>query len=214
MNMYSLMKQGNTSKEQIEDSFGGNICRCTGYRPILKAFRSLTVDDDLIDVEELDAMKKVMDPLRYSKCGRTENRCVQFLTTQRKWIKVYTLTDLLNTLRLYVNAEYMLVAGNTAKGVYPMEPLPDVYIDVTSVPELLQQTVTVTNIALGANVTLTNTISFLRSTAMSYKQFEYLGKVADHISLVANIPVRNVSIVFRSGLKFVFMIVLVRYYCW
>ncbi|KAL8241434.1 hypothetical protein R6Q59_014788 [Mikania micrantha] len=41
MSMYALLRSNKTppTEEQIEESLAGNLCRCTGYRPILDAFQ-------------------------------------------------------------------------------------------------------------------------------------------------------------------------------
>ncbi|XP_075392187.1 xanthine dehydrogenase/oxidase [Tenrec ecaudatus] len=41
MSMYTLLRnQPEPTIEEIEDAFQGNLCRCTGYRPIIQGFRT------------------------------------------------------------------------------------------------------------------------------------------------------------------------------
>lgn len=40
---------------ELEDSFSGNLCRCTGYRPILDAAKSFAVD------VSADISQKILD---------------------------------------------------------------------------------------------------------------------------------------------------------
>ena len=49
MSAYALLRElGGTrpSMEEMEDALGGNLCRCTGYRPILDAFRPFAADGE------------------------------------------------------------------------------------------------------------------------------------------------------------------------
>ncbi|KAE9585980.1 putative xanthine dehydrogenase [Lupinus albus] len=50
MSMYALLRSSQTppTEEQIEENLAGNLCRCTGYRPILDAFRVFSKTNDIL----------------------------------------------------------------------------------------------------------------------------------------------------------------------
>ncbi|CAA6660108.1 unnamed protein product [Spirodela intermedia] len=50
MSMYALLRSNRTlpTEEQIEENLAGNLCRCTGYRPIVDAFRAFTKTNNSI----------------------------------------------------------------------------------------------------------------------------------------------------------------------
>lgn len=68
-----------------------------------------------------------------------------------------------------------------------------VFIDVTDVPDLITHSIQEDALVLGANMTLTKTIGLFYKMSNDPK-YLYLGKMADHIDLVAHVPVRNVRI--------------------
>uniref|UniRef100_A0A3B4BDX9 2Fe-2S ferredoxin-type domain-containing protein n=1 Tax=Periophthalmus magnuspinnatus TaxID=409849 RepID=A0A3B4BDX9_9GOBI len=44
MSMYALLRNNPTPHmEQLHQAFQGNLCRCTGYRPILEGFKTFTL---------------------------------------------------------------------------------------------------------------------------------------------------------------------------
>ncbi|XP_053684269.1 uncharacterized protein LOC128734228 [Sabethes cyaneus] len=200
MNMYGLLESngGLVTMEQVENSFGSNLCRCTGYRPILDAFKSLAVDaDDKLllacqDIEELPRICHNTGKPCEGSCRVDDKKDIHMIfEDSREWHKMYTLKDTLAILKDIRERQYMLVAGNTAHGVYRRENCIEVFIDISSVSELKSHSITNTALIIGSGVSLTELIEILNEAATQQSDFSYCADLSRHVELIANIPVRN-----------------------
>ncbi|KAJ8955360.1 hypothetical protein NQ318_003457 [Aromia moschata] len=142
---------GEVTMKQVENSFGGNICRCTGYRSILSAFKCLCVDATTNltgrypDIEDVG---KQCDNM----CAIKLSMPFYFKLGTKSWIKVMEFDDLVQIVKSFhgSGSSYMLIAGNTGKGVYKMENDLDVYVDIVNVKELVRCDVNKNHVSLGA----------------------------------------------------------------
>ncbi|EDW80734.1 uncharacterized protein Dwil_GK11684 [Drosophila willistoni] len=196
MNMYGLLEQhvGQVSMEQVEDAFGGNICRCTGYRPILDAMKSFAVDSTIkvppecVDIEDFF---ELLCPRTGQSCSGSCSRSSLRDSTATQWYWPKTMAQLFSALSQVGSGDlFILVGGNTAHGVYRRSRNIQHYIDVNMVPELKQYSIESDHILLGGNLTLTETMEVFQLAAQR-SGFEYCLQLWQHFNLIANVPVRN-----------------------
>ncbi|KAG8313195.1 hypothetical protein J6590_006753 [Homalodisca vitripennis] len=109
-----------------------------------------------------------------------------------KWYRATTKNEIFDILKSIGGETYRFVAGNTAQGVYKDETTYQNLIDISCVPELKTFDVSSEQLTIGVNLSLSELILLLRSCSSS-SQFHYTAALADHIALVANLPVRNVG---------------------
>ncbi|XP_073946531.1 uncharacterized protein [Choristoneura fumiferana] len=209
MAMYSLLQsKKKLTMLEIEQSFGSNVCRCTGYRPILEAFKTFASDAPeprgLLDIEDLNICKKDGRICQKHDCSESDWCVVQAedmevtpnieikLKDGKFWFRVQFIRDIFEVLQSYGYESYMLVAGNTGKGVYPIDDYPRILIDVSGISELKGYRFD-QNMVLGAGTTLSDVIDIFEAVANTEGYFWYLEKLRQHLLMVAHIPVRNLA---------------------
>lgn len=77
-------------------------------------------------------------------------------------------------------------------GVYRRQDNLQTFIDISGVEKLRSHSFIESELVLGGNVTLTETMEILNK-ASNQSGFEYCKHLVHHIDLIANVPVRNVS---------------------
>ncbi|XP_055605925.1 aldehyde oxidase 3-like [Uranotaenia lowii] len=210
MSMYSMMTPGRNSSElsmeEIENHLDSNICRCTGYRPILDAFKSFAVDADerlktmCSDIEDLEKVCGKDDRRNCSvKCSfkniREDKKSLKLkFKNETVWYIVSTIEEIFEIFKSIGERQYTIVAGNTARGEYPSAEDTKIFIDISSVEELHKYYIG-NELIVGANVSLSEFIKILRLAACSDSRYKYCNELAKHVEKIANTAIRNIGTV-------------------
>ncbi|WP_290703024.1 xanthine dehydrogenase small subunit [Amphritea sp.] len=158
MSMFALGKNtGNPSEDEINEALGGNLCRCTGYRPIIDAAKKMYGDHtpDIFEAElnETVARLRKIQPQQQAELN----------DGSKKSFNPTDVTELSSLLEQYPDAR--MVAGGTdlALEVTQFHREIETLIYIGDIAELQQINVNDDQIELGAGASLTDCYQSLNS---------------------------------------------------
>uniref|UniRef100_A0A336MW54 Xanthine dehydrogenase n=1 Tax=Culicoides sonorensis TaxID=179676 RepID=A0A336MW54_CULSO len=191
MSMYALLRNDPVPKiEDIEKAFQGNLCRCTGYRPIFDGYKTFSkefkekqmngnqncamgekccknknVEFKLFDETEFapyDPTQEIIFPPELKSSDVLDKDFLIFKNSRLSWFRPVTLDQL-----KWIKMEYpdsRILAGNTEIGI-EIQTKPENFknlIFVDKIPEMNFITSDSDGIKFGANVTLSDLEKFLK----------------------------------------------------
>ncbi|KAG5109568.1 hypothetical protein JHK82_038791 [Glycine max] len=197
-----------------EKAIAGNLCRCTGYRPIADVCKSFAADVDMEDLgfnsfwRKGDNKDSKLSRLPQYDHNQTNSRFPLFLkevkqdvflaSEKHSWHRPISLMELQSLLKLnHCNGTRIkIVVSNTGMGYYKEKEAYDKYIDLRGISELSKIRKDQTGIEIGAAVPISKAIEALKEESRSDFLSDYvmiLEKIADHMSKVASGYIRNTA---------------------
>ncbi|KAH3145161.1 hypothetical protein LV164_000156 [Aspergillus fumigatus] len=216
MSLYALVRNNpQPSQHAVEEAFDGNLCRCTGYRPILDAAHSFTAanngaggcckqppNDECNDGSSLkftppefikyDPETELIFPPALQK---HEFRPVVFGNKKKKWYRPVTLQQLLEIKNAHPASK--IIGGSTETQIEvkfkAMRYNASVYVG--DIPELRQYSLRDDHVELGANVSLTDLESICDEAVEKYGpvQSQPFKAIKKQLRYFAGRQIRNVA---------------------
>ena len=187
-----LADKPNPTPQQVEDHFDGNICRCTGYRPILDTMHSFAgVEAPAGGCGGCGSSSDV-------KAATAPAALTLRAQSGAQWLRPASLEEALQLRGAHSGSR--LVGGNTGIGVekyYNKRLAFDsaaTYIDISRLPELNSVQPSASGLTFGSAVPINEMVESLQKAhAASPTTTATFGEVARHALEIANNQVRNVG---------------------
>ncbi|KAL3620262.1 aryl-alcohol oxidase 3 [Castilleja foliolosa] len=188
-----------------ERAIMGNICRCTGYRPIADACKSFAADVDLEDLGINSFWRKgdtnetragklpVYNPTDHVYPFTKEKNSMRALNSEKiSWYTPVSVDEFWGLLKSstveHGSEKVKLVVGNTSTGYYKETEKFDKYIDLRYIPELSVVKRGKLGIEFGAALSISKVISSLREASAKN---DVWSRIADHMEKIASGFIRN-----------------------
>ena len=156
MSLFAMYKNFSSySKENIQDSISGNLCRCTGYRPILDAGKSL---NNINRSDQFDKNKKKI--INLLKKINSEN--ISLKNGKKKYFSPKSINELIKNIK--ENPNSIFLSGGTDLSLNVTKERKDInnIISLNSVKELKFIKKKISNIEVGAASSLIDFESFIK----------------------------------------------------
>ncbi|KAI8927171.1 molybdopterin binding aldehyde oxidase/xanthine dehydrogenase [Entophlyctis helioformis] len=200
MSLYAELKTNPAATEHdIEEAFDGNLCRCTGYRPILDGAKTNKKQKVIKSATNSDlSAHDVPFPmdLHAWHLARSKAEAYVFENSAYNWFHPTSLTELLDILDAFPAAK--LIHGNTEVGIEVRFKNQNyhVHVDMSEMHELKQTVRSSKGVSFGAATTLsslqTQLTAFVSSSGEP-TQTRGFKALLDNIKYFAGRQVRNVS---------------------
>jgi xanthine dehydrogenase small subunit len=160
MSLFGYYKTHDTADDSsLKDALAGNLCRCTGYRPILEAGAKMYAGsrDDRFAPQETALLKQLAMLKR--------ERMLDHSTPEGSFIAPRTAAELAETLSSLPQGESWMLAGSTDVGLWVTKQhrVPRSIVYLGRVAELQQITDHGSAIEIGAGVTYTDAFGVIKT---------------------------------------------------
>mmetsp|Transcript_13385 Transcript_13385/g.21885 ORF Transcript_13385/g.21885 Transcript_13385/m.21885 type:complete len:1335 (-) Transcript_13385:313-4317(-) len=216
MTMYQALKKNpSADMAYMESQLDGNICRCTGYRPILDTAKSFAKDSDTVDhICKKSYTKGCYDMEKWDQKfpeelkGFESKQSIAFSKNGITWVKPASSMDALaKAMAAYPDAR--LTVGKTSYGIYKPAFVSDsseekglkrthhwhleskeykTFIDISDIPEINGVKVVGDGIVVGAASKISHVMNALTANKSASVSFAPL---VAHMKKVANVHVRD-----------------------